>query len=125
MRASDGETGMLLVIALQAATAVVPLRMTVLDRGCVETTEADTITVCGGRKDRYRLPLPDDREPAANAAPLDRGSGSAALRPSGRCGMFAGERRCGKAEARAYGYGDGRDPVTLAGRLLTTLAEGE
>lgn len=116
---------MLLVIALQVATAPVPLRMTVLDQTCPEAAEADTIMVCGGRRDRYRLPLPDAREPAAEIAPIDRGSGTAALRPSAACGIFAGQRRCGKAEARAYGYGDGRDPVTLAGRLLTTLTEGE
>lgn len=116
---------MLLVIALQAAAPQVPLRMTVLDPACAATADPDTITICGGRKDRYRLPLPDERESVINPAPTDRGSGTAALRPSGRCGIFAGERRCGKAEARAYGYGGGRDPVTLAGRLLAKLADGE
>lgn len=41
----------------------------------------------------------------------------AALTPTGRCGTFAGERRCGKREAAEYGYGSGRDPITILTRL--------
>ncbi len=118
---------MLILLALQAASiptqsAPVPLRFTVLDPVCAPTEE-DTIVVCGARPDRFRLPLPAEREPLANSASVDRGSGTAALRPAGDCGIFAGQRRCRKAESRAYGYGGGRDPVTFAGRLLTKLTD--
>ncbi|KQM67920.1 hypothetical protein ASE75_03330 [Sphingomonas sp. Leaf17] len=118
---------MLILLALQAASVPaqgpsVPLRFSVLDPACAPV-EGDTIVVCGARPDRFRLPLPAEREPLANAASVDRGSGTAALRPSGDCGIFAGQRRCRKAESLGYGYGGGRDPVTFAGRLLTKLTD--
>lgn len=29
------------------------------------------------------------------------------------CGIFAGDRRCGKAEMELYGYGGGKNPVNV------------
>lgn len=39
----------------------------------------------------------------------------------GPCGIFAGERRCGKAEAKLYGYDGGKNPIGVvieAGKAL-------
>jgi hypothetical protein len=41
----------------------------------------------------------------------------AAITPTAPCGIFAGERRCSKREAAQYGYGEGRDPITVLTRL--------
>ena len=92
---------------------------------CAPATDGDVV-VCGGRPDRYRLPFPVERDPSTEAADTSRaggGSGLAAMTPSGRCGIFAGERRCGKAEAARYGYGGGRDPITVVTRLATRLVD--
>ena len=90
---------------------------------CGSATQSDDIVVCGGRRDRFRLPLPVDHsgEPCRS----DRGTGMGALTPPTPCGLFAGQRKCAKAEARAYGYGGGRDPVTLMSRLATRVLDAE
>lgn len=86
----------------------------------------DAVVVCGRHPDRFRLPLPNER-----AQPVDtrtRGEAPAplaAITPFGRCGLFAGERRCGKAEAAKYGYGGGRDPLTVLAELGTVLLDGD
>lgn len=118
---------LLLTLALQAAQAgptsfafdiakpSSSINVTSLTR-CGNTASSDEIVVCGARRDRYRLPLPDERGPSdhlRNEAP----SGMAALIPAGRCGIFAGERRCNNRENAQYGYGDGCDPITLVSRL--------
>jgi hypothetical protein len=84
---------------------------------CGSATQSDDILVCGGRRDRFRLPLPVDRsgEPSRS----DQGTGMGALTPPTPCGLFAGQRKCAKHEARKYGFGAGRDPVTLLSRLAT------
>lgn len=82
------------------------------------------VVVCGGRRDQYRLPLPVERGDGAASGPI-RGTGIAALTPPTPCGIFAGERRCGKAEAARYGYGGGRDPITLAARLAKAAVDGD
>lgn len=80
-------------------------------------TRDDEVVVCGQKRDRYRLPLLTDRDPLPGPVRGEAQSGIAALTPAGRCGIFAGERRCSKKEAAEYGYGDGRDPITLLTRL--------
>ena len=74
------------------------------------------IVVCGQGRDRYRLPLPRERG-LVDRATGEASTGLAALTPPGACGIFAGERRCSKKEAAEYGYGDGRDPITVVARL--------
>jgi len=100
-----------------------PLVLTALPRCEVGAGE---VVVCGRGTDRYRLPLPVERDapddPSAGAA---AGTGAAARTPRGRCGIFAGERRCGEREAAAYGYGRGRDPITAAVRAARVLTGGE
>ena len=116
-----------LILALQASPASAdidtfdltrstkPLPLTI-SPGCDRETSGDTdVIVCGRKRDRYRLPLPV--EPSRGPVRGEAQSGTAALTPQGNCGIFAGERRCGKKEAAEYGYGNARDPITLVTRL--------
>jgi len=78
------------------------------------------ILVCGGRADRYRLPLPRNADPATPPPRGDGLSGAEALNVPGDCGPF-GRRRCTKREALLQGYGGGRDPLSLGLRLAAHL----
>jgi hypothetical protein len=88
---------------------------------------ADEVVVCGRRdsQDRYRLPRTGESEPFA----LGRRIPGEAPRPSAEplsfapCGIFEGQRRCGKREALEYGYGGGRDPFSVASKLITALTD--
>ncbi|GGE73267.1 hypothetical protein [Sphingomonas prati] len=80
------------------------------------------IVVCGGRSEQYRLPLPNERVAGARTRG-DAPTGTAALTPPAPCGIFAGERRCGKREAADYGYSGGRDPITALTRVVTGLVD--
>lgn len=91
---------------------------------CPPESDAE-VTVCGRRSDRYRLPLPVERDPVADNRAADLPGGMAALIPAGRCGPFAGERACTRREAAAYGYGQGRDPLTLLLKLGKHVVDGE
>jgi hypothetical protein len=103
-----------------AQSAVLPA----LD-GCT-AAEPGEIVVCGrGGDDRYRLP------PIASGDPFEHGrrlpgdvprpsAGPLSYAP---CGIFEGQRRCGKQESLDYGYGGGRDPLTVASRLITALTD--
>lgn len=94
-------------------------------RNC-SAADAGEILVCGDRDrgERYRLPLPTVREVGEQGAVAGEVPAASVQDPflSG-CGIFRGQRRCSKREAEAYGYGRGRDPVTLVGRLVTTLVD--
>lgn len=104
---------------LQAAT-LPPLRLT--QEGC--TSAGTDVVVCGKRSDRYRLPLPAERDvPDDRRTVGEPPSPMAAITPNARCGIFAGERRCSKREAAGYGYGNGRDPVTLLGRVADAIVD--
>lgn len=87
---------------------------------------AGEVVVCGDRDrgDRYRLPLPTVREVGEQGAVVGEAAAPSVQDPflSG-CGMFRGQRRCSKREAEAYGFGRGRDPVTLVGRLVAVLVD--
>lgn len=118
-----------LTIALQAAPMGVegttfglpnslrPLTLTASSRCHSAGSDDEEVIVCGRRRDRYRLPLPAERAASPGPARGEPQTGMAALTPFGRCGIFAGERRCNRREAAEYGYGNGRDPVTLLTRL--------
>lgn len=93
-----------------------------------ETPTTGEVIVCAGLPDRYRLPLPTEREQGDGEGDATRpmtGSGLSAITPGGRCGLFAGERRCGKREALLYGYGGGCDPASVVGRIATGLVDGD
>jgi hypothetical protein len=119
---------MILLFLLQAAAAggadfdlarvAPPARGSCAAPGAAAT--GGDVVVCGVRPDRHRLPLP--RQAAAgDTAP--EASGKSAITPNGRCGIFAGERRCSKREALAYGYGGGRDPVSVAVGVVTAIVD--
>lgn len=65
--------------------------------------------------------VPDKRgQPEARS---DAASGMAALTPAAQCGIFTGQRRCTKREAARYGYGDGRNPITMLARLAKQVVD--
>ena len=104
----------------QSAKAMIEgARLRIDPAGCAADEDGDTVVVCGRSGSRYRLPLPNDTRPVEPV----RASGAQTLVPHAPCGIFAGQRRCGKAEAAQYGYGEGRDPITVAGRLLGILPD--
>ena len=78
--------------------------------------------VCARDASRHRLPLPVEPDPDARTGGPPA-SAVAAITPAARCGIFAGERRCGRAEAARYGYGEGHDPVTFLGKLASAIAD--
>lgn len=94
---------------------------------CPPGKRDDEVIVCLRRvsADRFRLPLPLEREQIGTTGPL-RGevpAPTSVLTAGVACGPFAGQRQCSKAEARLYGYGGGRDPLSLGVRLLTKLVD--
>lgn len=124
-----------LMIALQAvamgpsagsfdlAKTTKPLTSASLPRCDSNGTHDDEVVVCGRRRDQYRLPLPIERDPLPGPVRGEAQTAMAALTPSGRCGIFAGERQCSKKEAAEYGYGNGRDPITVLMRLAKGVAD--
>lgn len=132
MRACTG----VLAIGLLAATPVsAQTAAAAIDRAKALTSVAPcaaapaapdaSVVVCARKSadERYRLPLPVERDPLTGSEPV-RGeprSASSVLVPFADCGPFAGQRTCSKAEARLYGYGGGRDPLTVGLKLFTLL----
>lgn len=98
-----------------------PSNLSVIAR-CADTASSEEIVVCGARLDRYRLPLPVER-PSAEWGRGEAQTGMAALTPAAPCGIFAGQRRCSKKEAAEYGYGQGRDPLTVAVKVAGKLLD--
>lgn len=91
---------------------------------CEDTASSEETVVCGARQDRYRLPLPVER-PSTERGRDEVQTGMAALTPAAPCGIFAGQRRCSKQEAAEYGYGQGRDPLTLAVKLAGKVLDSD
>ena len=108
--------------AFDLANASKPTTLTVVPR-CPDMASSDEIVVCGKRRDQYRLPLPRERTVSTERPRGEAQTGMAALTPPGRCGIFAGERRCNKREAAEYGYGKGRDPITILARLAEKISD--
>lgn len=90
---------------------------------CGDAVSPEDIVVCGGKRDRYRLPLPSEPAPSPNHVRGEPPNGMAALTPASRCGIFAGERLCNKREAAKHGYGQGRNPVTVLSRLAQKIVD--
>lgn len=118
--AADPASAQAVEQAIQQARALTGAQSCATDNG----EPGDTI-VCAARSasDRYRLPLPVDSgtDPVGGPVKGEPMSGAAALVPFAECGPFAGQRSCSKAEARRYGYGGGRDPLSFGAKLLTKL----
>lgn len=110
------------IMLLQAAPSVLPLpRITPPDCPLNETE----VVVCGRRNaaERYRVP-PSVRGPSAEADGAGGGlSGNQILGGAGPCGIHAGQRRCSHGEAQEAGYGAGRDPLTVARKVLSRLTD--
>lgn len=114
---------MLPIVALMVQVAV-PTRIdTAAMLRCDDRATGGEVIVCGRREDRHRLPLPVERDPAPGHVRGEARTGLDAITPPGRCGIFAGERACSKREAAAYGYGEGRDPVTVLSKLAGAVLD--
>lgn len=107
--------------AVQAASTA-PLPNVVLLPRCKDETVEDEVVVCGRGRNLYRLPLPNER-PQLPRTGGEGPSGAAALTAPGPCGIFAGQRRCSKREAEEFGYGKGRDPISVAIKVVQKLAD--
>src|SRR5207253_1327300 len=102
-----------------------PARLRSLEtlQGC-NAAPAGEVVVCGRRRsqDRYRLPQPGRPNNVGDAGPAgEMPRASTEVAASGSCGMFQGQRRCSRAEMAEAGYGEGRDPITFIGALVTRL----
>jgi hypothetical protein len=93
---------------------------------CSRPASTDEIVVCGrrGEDDRYRIPEALRDEGGSGQV---SGDGRALLdaQPFAPCGIFAGQRQCSKAEAAEFGYGRGRDPITVVGKIIAEIADPE
>lgn len=92
--------------------------------GCA-AGRGEEIVVCGGGSGKYRLPFPEERAPREDS-PRPSGDiprASAEAISYADCGIFQGQRRCGKAESRRYGYGGGNDPLSFAIKLGTKILD--
>ncbi|PTQ12221.1 hypothetical protein CLG96_06645 [Sphingomonas oleivorans] len=112
---------------LSAEDALAQARRLMASDRCNEASDGE-IVICARdserEAERYRLPLPDERP--ADMRGAVRGEApraSAEASTSGGYGLFAGQRRCGKAEARQYGYGGGNDPLSAMLKLGTLLLD--
>ena len=94
---------------------------------CASAREQGEIVVCGraSGQDRYRLQRLGEAEPFASGRhiPGEPPRPSAEPLSFAPCGIFQGQRRCGKRESLDYGYGGGRDPLTVASKLVTALTD--
>jgi len=95
---------------------------------CDATGSADEIVVCARRAgDGYRVPAstdggaPGDLRGRAGEVP----GASPERLAGGPCGIFAGERRCGKAEAKLYGYDGERNPIGVLVGIGKALLDPE
>ena len=122
---------LVLAVVATSAGSTTPARpllilSTISREGCPKGSEDDVI-VCGRRDDdeRYRLPLRDDRGSySPYAGPIgDAPRATRDLFVSGPCGVFAGQRRCDKAEATAQGLGGGRDPISTTVAIVSHLLD--
>ena len=114
-----------MILLVLAALQVAPSTLLSAEPKCAPARVAGDIVVCGSSRDkeRYRLPLPNERPAVDTRHPGDAPNGMTALTPVAPCGMFAGQRRCSKAEAAQFGYGKGRDPLTLVVRLADKIID--
>ncbi|MGZ8285111.1 MAG: hypothetical protein ACXW27_04735 [Allosphingosinicella sp.] len=92
---------------------------------CASPAAGDEIVVCGRRdgQDRFRLPRTGESEPFGRRIAGEAPRASAEPLGFAPCGIFEGQRRCGTREALEYGYGGGRDPLTVASKLIAALTD--
>lgn len=87
----------------------------------------EEIVICGSKSqgDAYRVPLAEEDGEVFNtrARQGEVPNASADRLNAKGCGIFEGERRCGRKEMELYGYLRGRDPVSVLTKLVTILAD--
>jgi hypothetical protein len=78
--------------------------------------------VCGRSNDRYRIPdrLRTDTAPST---PRIRPYMSLQASDLAPCGLFQGERACGRNEGEQYGYGGGRNPVAFVHKVVDAIVD--
>lgn len=96
-----------------------------LGQGCGPGTRGDEIVICGSRRgdERFRVPPSDTASQPGARHRGDAPSTMAGITPFAKCGIFEGQRRCGKKEMEAEGYGQGRDPITLMGKVIGAVLD--
>jgi hypothetical protein len=100
-------------------------RLLLQSSACPDPGPDGEIVICGrgGSSDRYRIPVifRDQDEPGRRPG----GIGPVSLddEPYAPCGIFHGQRRCNKAEAALHGYGNGRNPISVVGRIIGEVVE--
>ena len=102
-----------------------PAKSSIIVQRCSGITTDDEIVVCGTKRQSYRMPLPNERELTHDRPRGEALTGTDVLRPAGRCGIFEGEKRCNKQEATDYGYGSGRDPITVLSRVVQKMVDAD
>jgi hypothetical protein len=92
---------------------------------CLRPDRDEEIVVCGrrDRSDRYRLPPSLRGEAEAGRRIPGLGPPTIDAEPHAPCGIFQGQRKCSKADAAEFGYGNGRDPITVVGKIVSELGE--
>jgi hypothetical protein len=88
---------------------------------CSSSSLEGEIVVCGKRSDRYRIAK--EYRSDSSPSPLGRPRTPLSAEDFAPCGIFQGERRCGKREAAQYGYGEGRDPISVGVRIISALSD--
>ena len=112
-----------ILLAMQAAPIIPPLKLLPEPDACIRADETADVVVCARDDSRHRLPLPAERDTASRDGPVRGESPRASVDGAAACGIFAGQRNCTKAEAARYGYGGGRDPVTVGTKLLRKILD--
>lgn len=128
---------LLLIAAQSAASEPVPeqvpprirseLRILPQLDACVQPSASDEIIVCArrGDDDRYRIPKEFRNQEEAGRRIAGPGSASLDTEPFAPCGIFEGQRKCNKADAAEFGYGNGRDLITVVGKVIAAIADPE
>jgi hypothetical protein len=101
-------------------------RNLVMPARCPQKADPGEIVICGSRRDpdRYRLPIRNERTVESRYERVRGDIARATLDAApARCGIFQGERPCGKSEAADYGYGRGRDPLTVGAKIVEQLTD--
>jgi hypothetical protein len=115
----------IIVLAVQAASlppALPLLHVVPIERSCDRPDEADgDVIVCARNDARYRLPLPAERDTDSRDGLVRGEAPRATIEGNAPCGIFAGQRSCSKMEAVRYGYGGGRDPITVGAKAVSKL----
>lgn len=88
--------------------------------------KSDEIVVCARKSqgEAYRVPPEENGEIFNSRARRGEVPNASADRLNAKgCGIFEGERRCGRKEMQLYGYFGGRDPLSVLTKLVTVMAD--